>query len=108
MGNFMGNLVDTIVTPFESFSEAAGLTTPASRAVFGYIFGYVLQALFKPGISYYTLTIAAKNGNSGSVNKIHKKWAVFENANSVNKERFTWFPWWMWGIVTAMLFGAFV
>ena len=76
-----------------------GLGHPASRAVAFGAAGFGAQYLLKPSVSYVQMP-AGKNGQSRAVAKDFKATSSSPSA--------TWFPWYMWPVVFAIIGGLFI
>lgn len=76
-----------------------GLGNPLSRAVTLGSLGFGFQFFVKPSISY--TSIQSKSGNK----QIAKEFALTSKASPAMT---TWFPWYMWPAVFAIVGGLFI
>ncbi len=75
-----------------------GLGHPASRTVAFAATGFGAQYLLKPSISYTTI-----QGKQGQTKAVAKDFALTGSTSQT-----TWFPWYMWPLVFAILGGLFI
>lgn len=84
--------MDSIV----NFIVGIGLGSPAARAVAGGAAGFATQYLAKPSISYTTV----------GKTSVPKSFAL--TSSSTSKTPTTYFPWFMWPILFAVVAGIFI
>ncbi len=88
-------MADFIVSLFVN----TGLGSPFARAAaFGAI-GFGIQYLLKPSISYTTVS----GGKQGQTKAVAKDFALKGSSAQT-----TWFPWFMWPLLFAIIGGLFI
>lgn len=85
---------------FESFLFHIGLGNPIARAAFGAVIFSAPIIMHFP-ISYYPVQIGADTGNENSLFYMPRPWSVTDKG----AENGTLFPWFIWPILGALLFG---
>ena len=83
-------------------AAAVGLGHPVSRAIAFASVGFGLQYLIKPGISYGTI----KNKNGAGNTTYSKEFILTSSAKSPQAK--TWFPWYLWPVLFAIIGGLFL
>lgn len=86
-----------MLSAFFDFLASIGLGHPATRAVAAGAAGFGTQYLFKPSISYVNIS----NGKT-------KKSAPREFKLSSSSPQATWFPWYFWPLLFAIIAGVFI
>lgn len=92
--------LDSISAVIGSSFVALGLESPISRALaFGTV-GFAAQYFVRPGISY--VDVPTKGGNKC----ISKQFSLL--ATKESSVPTTWFPWYFWPILFALIGGIFL
>lgn len=91
--------LDSVFGAIGSSFVAVGLDTPLARALaFGSI-GFATQFFLRPGISY--VTVPTKKGNK----TIAKQFTLLAKGENVPT---TYFPWYFWPLLLAIIGGIFL
>jgi hypothetical protein len=97
-GGVTGALVQFVYTPITGLFSSLGLLTPGSRAIAASLFFYVLQASVKPSISYHT---------HGPRIGTPRSWSLLAGKDCDPAET-TMFPWFLWPVSGAVVFGGLI
>lgn len=88
-----------LINTFVGLLADVGMGNPLSRAVSLGSIGFGLQYFMKPSISY--TTISSKTGSK----QIAKEFALTSKSSPAMT---TWFPWYMWPALFAIVGGLFI
>lgn len=85
-----------VYAPLTGTFSALGLLTPGSRAIAASLFFYVLQATIKPSLSYHA---------EGPLAGTPRAWS-FTAGKDCDPRETTMFPWFLWPVSGAVVFGG--